>query len=280
MISTNHLEHRLEHGSHWLYMHRDSTVRPCFHRGLLESVALLKSPGSLEVSVDDPLGHLVVASLAPVFNLGGDLDFFAQMIRTRNQEGLFDYAMLCVDGIHALHHHLGGRARTIALVEGDALGGGMELALACQVIVMERGAKMGLPEVLFGLFPGMGAYSFLRQRVSPQVAESIILSGNTYEADELLALGVVDRVADPGGGKALVRDLIRQERRAPHAHLALGQIRRMTSHVSHAELAAVVGVWVDTAMKLSDRSLRMMERLVRAQSRLSSTSAPPRLPAP
>ena len=278
MLSTDHLEHRLEDGSHWLYMHRDPSVRPCFHRGLLDSVALLKSPHALSVSEDEPLAHLVVASLAPVFNLGGDLDFFGRMIRTRNRDELLDYGMLCVDGIHALHHHLHGRARTIALVQGDALGGGMELALACQLIVMERGATMGLPEVLFGLFPGMGAYSFLKQRVSPQMAESIILSGRTYGADELLDLGVVDRVAEPGRGATLVRELIRQERRAPHAHLALGQVRRMTSHVSHEELAAVVSLWVDTAMKLPDRSLRMMERLVRAQTRSLVAPSAPRRP--
>src|SRR3546814_13167359 len=59
----------------------------------------------------------------------------------------------------------------VALVDGDALGGGFELALACQTIVAESGVQMGFPEVLFGLFPGMGAYSLLSQRGSPKVAE-------------------------------------------------------------------------------------------------------------
>ena len=73
--------------------------------------------------------------------------------------------------MHRFHGGLGGDVRTIALVQGDALGGGMELALSCHTIVAEEGVGMGLPEVLFGLFPGMGAYSFLCKRVSPQLAE-------------------------------------------------------------------------------------------------------------
>ena len=97
----------------------------------------------------------------------------------------------CVDGVHHLHTGLGGDVRTIALVQGDALGGGMELALACHHIVAEEGVEMGLPEVLFGLFPGMGAYSFLSRRVSPQMAERIILEGRLYKATVKLEIPVL-----------------------------------------------------------------------------------------
>ena len=167
--------------------------------------------------------------------------------------------------------HLG--KPVIAAIGGYALGGGMELALSCQTIVMERGARMGLPEVIFGLFPGMGAYSFLRQRVSPQVAERIILSGNMYEADDLHRMGVVDIVVPRGEGLQAVRELVKHEQRTPHAHLAIGQIRRETTHITHEELSRIVTLWVDTALQLPERSLKIMERLVRAQYRLVSDDA-------
>src|SRR5690606_14589060 len=103
---------------------------------------------------------------------------------------LLRYATECVDSIHLLHTRLHPDAHTIGLVQGDALGGGFELALACQTIVAERGAQMGFPEVLFGLFPGMGAYSLLSRRVGPKRAEEMMLNGVMYSTEELHAMGI------------------------------------------------------------------------------------------
>jgi DSF synthase len=217
------------------------------------------------------LRHVVLASDAPgAFNLGGDLALFASLIRAGDRDGLMDYATRCVDGVHLLHDGLGGDVRTIALVQGDALGGGMELALACQVIVAEVGTEMGLPEVLFGLFPGMGAYSFLSRRVAPHVAERLILEGRILPAEELHRMGIVDILAPRGEGDRVVRELIQQEQRAPHAHLALNRVRRITQAVTYDELLAITAIWVDAALALGDRSLRAMERIVRAQVRRSA----------
>jgi enoyl-CoA hydratase/carnithine racemase len=135
------------------------------------------------------LQHLVLASDADAFNLGGDLDVFSALIRARDADGLLRYARSCIDGVYRFHRGLNGDFRTIALLQGDALGGGLEMALSCHTIVAEEGVGMGLPEVLFGLFPGMGAYNFLSRRVSPQLAERIILElkdkigGSSVELD-------------------------------------------------------------------------------------------------
>ena len=81
------------------------------------------------------------------------------------------------------------------------------MALACHTIVAEEGVGMGLPEVLFGLFPGMGAYSFLCKRVSPRQAENMILSGEVYSSEEMYRLGVVDVLVPKGQGESAVQDL-------------------------------------------------------------------------
>lgn len=250
----------------WLYMHADhaSGIRPCFRVELMHDMWAMLS----EATSPRPLHHVVLASDAPgAFNLGGDLALFSQLIRAGNREALMDYATRCVDGVHLLHDGLGGNVRTIALVQGDALGGGMELALACQVIVAEEGTELGLPEVLFGLFPGMGAYSFLCRRVPPQTAERLILEGRILPAEELHRMGIVDVLAPRGHGARVVRELIAQEQRAPHAHLALNRVRRVAQPVSYDELIAITGIWVDAALALGERSLRTMERIVRAQAR-------------
>jgi DSF synthase len=147
------------------------------------------------------------------------------------------------------------------------------MALACHTIVAEEGVGMGLPEVLFGLFPGMGAYSFLCKRVSPQLAEKIILEGNIYSSEEMHRMGVVDILVPKGQGEAAVEDLIRQQQRAPYAHLAMNTVRNIARPVGYDELMGITEVWVDTALALTERSLRMMERIVRAQSRRNEMEA-------
>jgi DSF synthase len=127
--------------------------------------------------------------------------------------------------------------------------------------------------VLFGLFPGMGAYSFLCKRVSPQVAEKIILEGNIYTSDELYKLGVVDVLVPKGQGAAAVQTIIDKQRRSPHAHLALNACRNLAQPVGYDELMGITEVWVDTALTLGDKSLKMMERIVRAQEKRSTRAA-------
>lgn len=263
--------------SHWMYMHADAGrgVRPCFRTALMEDMWSFLSSITLrdDQRLKGQLRHVVLASDANAFNLGGDLELFANLIRSGDREKLLAYARRCIDGVHHLHGGLGGDVRTIALVQGDALGGGLELALSCHHIVAEEGVEMGLPEVLFGLFPGMGAYSFLCRRVSPQVAERIILEGKLYRAEELHRLGIVDVLAPRGGGEAAVQALIQDQQRSPVSHLALNAVRSIAQPVSRDELMNITELWVDSALRLGDKSLRMMERIVRAQARRSAAQA-------
>ncbi len=263
--------------SHWMYMHHDAPggSRPCFRSDLLDDMWSFTSSITLREGERKPgrLRHFVLASAANAFNLGGDLELFSRLIRSNDRERLLAYARRCIDGVYTLHNGLGGDVRTIALVQGDALGGGLEMALACHTIVAEEGVEMGLPEVLFGLFPGMGAYSFLCKRVSPQLAERIVLEGNMYTSEQFHQMGIVDILVPKGQGEAAVQDLIRQQQRAPYSHLAMNAVRQLAQRVSYDELMGITEIWVDTALALGDKSLRMMERIVRAQERRASAHA-------
>ena len=276
-LSTVRIESAPDGDSHWMYMHNDAAngVRPCFRSDLLDDMWRFTSSITLRESERQPgrLRHFVLASAARAFNLGGDLELFTRLIRANDRERLLSYARRCIDGVYTLHNSLGGDVRTIALVQGDALGGGFEMALACQTIVAEEGVEMGLPEVLFGLFPGMGAYSFLCKRVSPQLAERIILEGKLYTSDEFHKMGIVDVLAPKGQGEAAVQDLIRQQQRAPNAHLAMNAVRNLAQRVSYDELMGITEIWVDTALGLGDKSIRMMERIVRAQEKRALVGA-------
>jgi DSF synthase len=177
--------------------------RPCFTLELLsefhEYIRVVKE--EMHASQGEKYDYIVVGSdVEGVFNLGGDLNLFRNYIESNNRDALFNYAIRCIDILHENMNHLDTDLTTIALVQGDALGGGFESALASNVVIAEKGTRMGLPEVLFNLFPGMGAYSLLSRRVGTSVAERIILSGKLFTAEELFDMGVIDILAEKGEG--------------------------------------------------------------------------------
>ena len=277
-ISTDHTA-----GVHWCHMHADLAHAPgraCFKPALVEDILRYQQRLTEQLwqerrQGDATLKHVVLASDCPdAFNLGGDLEYFCDAIRRQDRAALLHYARQGVRGVHAFHDGLGAGAHSIALVQGDALGGGFEAALSCHTIVAEEGVGMGLPEVLFDLFPGMGAYSFLCKRIAPHKAEQLMLSGEVLSSDELYRMGLVDVLAPRGQGVQAVEDVIRRNRRIPHARSAMHKVRAMAQPVSLDELMAITETWVDTALQLGEKSLRTMERLVRAQYRRHGNGAP------
>ena len=276
------LDTRLEadSASFWAFMRPGP--KPCFTLDLLHDIlaqqALLRDALSPARRGDAPpaIRWYVMGSRIPgIFNLGGDLGHFAEKIRARDLAALRRYGHLCVEAIHGNAEAFRAPVGTIALVQGDALGGGFECALAFDVIIAERSAKFGLPEILFNLFPGMGAYSFLLRRIGPVQAERLITSGRLYSAEELHALGVVDVVAEDGEGEAAVRAFLDRSDRKHNALQAVWRTRRTVNPVTLQELKDVVDIWSETALGVSELDLRKMLRLTAAQEkRLAQAAAP------
>ena len=254
--------------------------KACFTRELLADIlaqqALLRDALAPVRGGDmpTPVRWYVMGSRIPgIFNLGGDLAHFAEKIRARDLGALRAYGRLCVEAIHGNSEAFQAPAATIALVQGDALGGGFECALAFDVIVAERSAKFGLPEILFNLFPGMGAYSYLSRRVGVVQAERMITSGRLYSAAELHEIGIVDVVADDGEGEAAVRDWIDRNDRKHNALQAIFRARRRANPVTLAELCDIVDIWSETAIAVSEPDIRKMQRLAAAQEKRLARAA-------
>ncbi|MFY9602291.1 MAG: crotonase/enoyl-CoA hydratase family protein, partial [Pseudolabrys sp.] len=255
-------------GALWTFMR--PCGRPSYNLDLLEDFHAWQR-GILAAFEHRPndLRYLLLGSRTPgVFNLGGDLDLFAAKIRDRDREALIAYGESCVRILHRNMNCLGLPMVTIGVAQGDALGGGFESLLSFNVIIAERGAKFGFPENIFGLFPGMGAYSLVARRVGAAFAEEMMLNGRIYTAEEMKDAGLVHILAEPGQGIAEARDFIQRCKRRHTGSRSIYRIGREVNPVTLEELDRIVQVWADACLELRDRDLKVMQRLVAAQNRL------------
>jgi enoyl-CoA hydratase len=155
----------------------------------------------------DPPGAVVVTGGDRIFAAGADIAEFGGREEAARIGGHFREAF---DAIAAMPRV------TIAAVAGYALGGGCELALACDLRVAADAAKFGQPEILLGIIPGAGGTQRLTRLVGPARAKDIILTGRQVKADEALRIGLADRV--------VAADQLQEEVRSLAAALAEGPL--------------------------------------------------------
>ena len=212
--------------------------------------------------------HFIMTSDVPgVFNFGGDLSLFVLLIRARDVESLRMYGRRCVDLVWWMENASQLGVHTTVLVQGDTLGGGLESVMPFHKVIFERSAQAGFPEVLFNLFPGMGAWNFTIRKAGFAIANEMILSGRLYTADQLYRRHLVDLVVEDGEGEAAIEAVIQSVNPRLRGTLAALEARRLAAPVTYEALMTIVDQWTETALQLTDRDLRLMERLARAQVR-------------
>lgn len=131
----------------------------------------------------------------------------------------------------------GAEKPLVAAVEGFAVAGGFEMAIACDLIVASRGAKLGIPEVKRSLVAAAGGVLRLPRRIPAQVASEMALTGDPIDAERAYEIGLVNRVAEPGEALAVARGLAATiARNAPLAVRASKRIMRDQADWSQAEM--------------------------------------------
>lgn len=264
-----------ETSSIWCWMHPEP--RPCLNATLIDELVQLQQQltNTYKTQHPDtiwPFRHLILASKLPgIYNLGGDLGLFKQYIEFKEEDKLRDYAYKCINLLHRNINNLDLPITMLALVQGQALGGGFETALSCDVIVAERSSQLGFPEILFNLFPGMGAYNLLTRRIGSALAERIILSGKTYDAAELYDMGVIDVLAEDGEGVQAVEDYLRSHNQSHNTIRSIKKIRQIVHPIAKKSLYEIVDIWVEAAMDLSEKDLAKMQRLLQLQKDLKDS---------
>jgi len=142
-----------------------------------------------QVSADKDVAAVIVYGGEKVFAAGADIKEMAEMSYT----AMADHSVLLQDFTRALAQI---PKPTVAAITGYALGGGCEVALACDFRIAAKKARLGQPEILLGIIPGAGGTQRLARLVGPARAKDLVFSGRFVTADEALAIGLVDEVVD------------------------------------------------------------------------------------
>lgn len=255
------------HRAIWVTRRSDASASVTLSQ-LRETLAI---DDALRQASDSCVKFKVLCSAQPgIFSLGGDLRLFRECIEEGRRDLLADYAALACRAIWNNVTALGARrVQSVALVAGEAQGGGFEAALSCNTLVAERGSSMGFPEPLFGLFPGMGAEILLATRVGADVARKLVSSSNRYKAEFLHEIGVVDYLVEAGTGIAHVKRILARsvsgstESERMHAEARQARLEEIQLHA----IETVAGQWLEQAMRLDSRNLRNMRYIIEMQGR-------------
>ncbi|RQS03107.1 enoyl-CoA hydratase [Burkholderia sp. Bp9002] len=261
-----------EEGRNVMWMMLRSEPRPCFNQQLVTDIIHL---ARVARESGLPFDFWVTGSLVPeLFNVGGDLSFFVDAIRSGRRDLLMAYARSCIDGVCEIYAGFGTGAVSIAMVEGSALGGGLEAALAHHYVLAQKGVKLGFPEVAFNLFPGMGGYSFVTRKADRRVAEDLITNGEPHVAEWYADHGLVDQTFDAGDAYLATRTFIDVLRPKLNGVRAMLRARQRVFPLSRSELMDITEDWVRAAFTIEPKDLAYMERLVMLQNRRVSKLRP------
>jgi len=154
----------------------------------LSSTLLAQLEAAAIALTEDPPGAVVVTGGDRIFAAGADISEFGGPDEARVVGGGFVRALDAVASIPRC---------VVAAISGFALGGGCELALACDMRIASERAKLGQPEILLGIIPGGGGTQRLARLVGPAKAKDMILTGRQVGAEEALRIGLVDEVVAP-----------------------------------------------------------------------------------
>lgn len=196
-------------------------------RNALNQAARAALDGALaELAADDAVRVVVLTGTGPAFCAGADLSD----AKPDDRHPMAIPARPVAQSLSAFGKPL------IAAINGTAVGGGLELALACDLRIASRTAKFGLPEIRIGSLPGSGGTQRLMHAVGPALAARMLLTGDPISAEEALRAGLVSDLAEPAGLAGLAGELA--QRIAGHAPLSLRAMKQCMLAARDAPLAA------------------------------------------
>jgi enoyl-CoA hydratase/3-hydroxyacyl-CoA dehydrogenase len=160
-----------------------------------------------EAQSNTRVNAIVFQGAGKAFVAGADIRYFVNKIKADRISDIIDFTR---EG-HELFLRIENSPKlTIALLDGLSLGGGSELALACQAVVATTAGSLGFPETGIGIYPGLGGMLRMARFAGPELAKYYVMTGTTIRADDAQALGVVTRLVKPSEIETAIRDLVQK----------------------------------------------------------------------
>jgi 3-hydroxyacyl-CoA dehydrogenase/enoyl-CoA hydratase/3-hydroxybutyryl-CoA epimerase len=194
-------------GIAWLLFDRAGASANTLSADLIEELDKVLT----ELESARPAGLVIRSAKTSGFIAGADVNEFRGAADSTMVETAIGRAHAVIDRLEAL------RVPTVAVIHGFCLGGGLEVALACQMRIAIDDARFGFPEVMLGLHPGLGGTVRFTQLVNPMQAMTLMLTGKTIDARRAKSLGLVDAVTQERHVRNAVKDAVfgRLKRAAP-----------------------------------------------------------------
>jgi 3-hydroxyacyl-CoA dehydrogenase / enoyl-CoA hydratase / 3-hydroxybutyryl-CoA epimerase len=185
-------------GLAWLLFDREGASANTLSADMIEELDKILT----ELESTRPAGLVIRSAKTSGFIAGADVNEFRGASDARAVETMIGRAHAVIDRLEAL------RIPTVSVIHGFCLGGGLEVALACQSRIAISGARFGFPEVMLGLHPGLGGTARFTRLVNPMQAMSLMLTGKTIDARKAKALGLVDAVTEERHVRNAVKDAV------------------------------------------------------------------------
>ncbi len=219
-------------GIAWLLFDREGTSANTLSANVLEEFETVIAA----LEQDRPAGIVIRSAKPSGFIAGADVNEFRGVSDVREVETRMARAHAVVDRLDAL------KVPSVAVIHGFCLGGGLEVALACNTRIAIDNARFGFPEVMLGLHPGLGGTARFTHLVSPLEAMTMMLTGKTIDARKAKSLGLVDAVTQERHVQNAVKDAIFGRLR-PHKQgllaraMNLGPVRGLLANRMRGEAA-------------------------------------------
>jgi 3-hydroxyacyl-CoA dehydrogenase/enoyl-CoA hydratase/3-hydroxybutyryl-CoA epimerase len=185
-------------GIAWLLFDREGASANTLSADVIEELDLVLAA----LESQRPTGVVIRSAKKSGFIAGADVNEFRGATDPRTVETGIGRAHQVIDRLEAL------KIPTVAVVHGFCLGGGLEVALACQSRIAIEGARFGFPEVMLGLHPGLGGTVRFTHLVNPMQAMTLMLTGKTIDARRAKSLGLVDAVAQERHVRNAIKDAV------------------------------------------------------------------------
>ena len=183
--------------------------RPEAMNSLNEAVVTQLAERFAEAESNSAVKAIVFQGAGKAFVAGADIRYFVNNIKAGKIPTIVEFTRKG----HELLLKIENAAKlTIAVLDGLSLGGGSELALACQAIVATPAGSMGFPETGIGIYPGLGGMLRLARHAGPELTKYYVFTGIPISAEDAYALGIVNRLVAPADIDAAIKDLIAQGR--------------------------------------------------------------------